>query len=295
MTLIVGAVGADYAFLVTDRALSAAGRRDPADSTKSVILTCNNAKIAIAYTGVAIHPRIGVRPFITEPWLLEALASSAKPSSVWPDMGDRLCAYANDEFRALGTAAALTFACVGFSWPSPAELVPSPELAVVSNCETVDGGPKPIFYNGFHFQRQTGMKSLSVWGENQHFPATATEPIVSMLENSYYSADQVVETTVSYMRMAAASSPETISTDYNSIVVPSDPGQATSLRYHHPEQPAIETFSAHVAASEPHARAYARSAQTVAKDAEAARKIKRPIWNVHMGFARDDEFVPPTL
>lgn len=264
MTLVVGAVTERYALLVTDRAVvSDTGRRHPFESTKSVVLRCNNARLAVAYTGAAIVPSPGGRPFIVEAKLVEALRDAALPDSSWPEMATRLRASADSWLPELGSEP-LTIVCVGFTFHFDADrrhFYTFPELYMISNCETLEGSPKPAIYWGFHQERVQDFNQIVFCGQHELLSEAAAEAIIGMVLDPYYSAGQVIETTVDYIREASKRHPASISEECNSVVFGPDWRERYTAYYHHagPGTPDVGTWPSYVDAFAPKNRVVARS------------------------------------
>ena len=69
MTLIVAAGNKDFAVLAADRRLTSNGKLVDDEANKATILACYDARMAIAFTGLATWGS-----FSTEKWLLESLS-----------------------------------------------------------------------------------------------------------------------------------------------------------------------------------------------------------------------------
>lgn len=75
MTLIIAAGHERDMVLVADRRLTVNARVQEEESNKTATLMCRDGRVAVAFTGLARADRIR---FQTRPWLLEALADSAR-------------------------------------------------------------------------------------------------------------------------------------------------------------------------------------------------------------------------
>src|SRR6266508_5898276 len=75
MTLIIAAGHERDMVLVADRRLTVNARVQEEESKKTATLMCRDGRVAVAFTGLARADRIR---FQTRPWLLEALADSAR-------------------------------------------------------------------------------------------------------------------------------------------------------------------------------------------------------------------------
>jgi hypothetical protein len=285
MTLVVGAVTERYALLVTDRAvLSDNNRRHPLESTKSVVLRCNNARLAIGYTGAAIVPSPAGRPFITEARLLEALHDAAFPESSWPAMAKRLRVSADSWLPELGSEP-LTIICVGFTFCFDADrshFYSFPELYMISNCQTLDGLPKPAIYQGFYEDRTQDYKGVFC-GQYEFLSETAVGAITNMVPEPYFSAAQVIETTVDCIREASRRHPDSISEECNSVVFTPDWRERYTAYYHHPGPgtPSVETYPSFLDAFAPRNRVVSRS--PLMRGHNPISDFPITPWHLHVG------------
>jgi hypothetical protein len=74
MTLIIGLQNRDQTVLLSDRRVTRDGRLVDDESNKAAVFVCKNARVAVAFTGLA---KAGA--FQTSRWLSEALMESAPP------------------------------------------------------------------------------------------------------------------------------------------------------------------------------------------------------------------------
>ncbi len=94
MTLVVSAIGPDYAIQVSDRRLSQNGCMVDDESNKAAILSCADGRFAVSFTGLA---RSG--SFITQEWILEALKQAASPDFSSHGICERFTTRATQLFR----------------------------------------------------------------------------------------------------------------------------------------------------------------------------------------------------
>src|SRR5947207_891847 len=113
MTLIIGTVNRQQAVLVSDRRLTINGRLIEDESNKTATLICRDARLVIAFTGLAEH-----RGFVTRRWLLEAFAAAAQPDSFIGPMIERFAKLAGERFAGLSVPKPsdkrLSVLCVGY-------------------------------------------------------------------------------------------------------------------------------------------------------------------------------------
>jgi hypothetical protein len=94
MTLIITLANQQQAILISDRRLTSNGKVVDDESNKAAIFNCQDARLAVAFTGLA---RAGA--FQTEFWLLESLVESAKPDYLMAQTIQRFCERATQDFR----------------------------------------------------------------------------------------------------------------------------------------------------------------------------------------------------
>src|SRR5438105_97035 len=101
MTLLVAMVNADQAVMLADRRLSAGGAVSSEEGNKLAVLTCRNARAAVAFTGLAECGR-----FHTHEWILEGLLEAAPPDYLFGPLLERFQQRATERFRSLPATAA---------------------------------------------------------------------------------------------------------------------------------------------------------------------------------------------
>ena len=93
MTLILGLANQQQVILISDRRLSADGKVVEDESNKAATFNLQDARLAVAFTGLA-----KTRAFQTRRWLLEALLESAKPDYQMVSTIKRFCSRATQDF-----------------------------------------------------------------------------------------------------------------------------------------------------------------------------------------------------
>jgi hypothetical protein len=151
MTLIVTALADDAVVQVSDRRLTAG--RDPLSKpeNKAICVSCADANIAIAYTGLA---RIAGQA--TAEWLTDRLSAMSVSTLTFPQIAAKLREDATTAFR--GGRNGLTVVLAGFGPPGPF-------AATVSNLE--DGQrwfPAPVkeFVCGFFLRNDRRVRKLDL-------------------------------------------------------------------------------------------------------------------------------------
>lgn len=88
MTLIITALADDAVVQVSDRRLTLAdGSIFSEDATKAICIACSDARVSLAYTGLA---RIGMTP--TDHWLMELLTEGRAANKTFPELLEALAA-----------------------------------------------------------------------------------------------------------------------------------------------------------------------------------------------------------
>ncbi len=233
MTLIIGAVNRRHAVLVSDRRLSFDGQILEDESNKAATLVCRDARLAIAFTGLA---RFG--SFSTRQWLLEALSEAAEPDCKVGPMLDRLAKLATTTFARFSIPSRfLTVFCAGYIYDDAG---PRGLMALVSNFESWERPPFTKLATEFTVSwirekrpseetiavvRAVGMESVV---RDEDFDAIHT-----LLKNDK-PARAAVGKAVEVIRAAAdrPASRNTIGRQCTSIVLPSDPGSEVLSEYH---------------------------------------------------------------
>ena len=133
MTLIVAAGNKDFAVLAADRRLTSNGKLVDDEANKATILACYDARMAIAFTGLATWGS-----FSTEKWLLESLSVALEKSNRVQFVLDTLKDKATKEFGDLKIAAKhkhLTFIFLGYVYADE----PGLNCWTISNSQTNGG------------------------------------------------------------------------------------------------------------------------------------------------------------
>jgi hypothetical protein len=94
MTLLLALANDSYSMVLGDRRLSRNGVVCEDESNKICVLFCDDARVVIAYTGVAVH-----KGFRTQDWLRDTLDGIGKTEHTFEKMMDRLQAAATLEFK----------------------------------------------------------------------------------------------------------------------------------------------------------------------------------------------------
>lgn len=110
MTLLITMARKDVAILLADRRVSRAGQMLADEYNKVCVFFCKDAKVAIAFTGVATFGA-----FYTADWISETLANAATEHSSISDVIEALRAKLGPQMQSLGVEdSRLTLLCVGY-------------------------------------------------------------------------------------------------------------------------------------------------------------------------------------
>lgn len=142
MTLLVCVGNQDYCYLASDRRLTAGEHVAYENSSKSVAFFCDDARCALAFTGVALLDGDATAPaFDTQYWLVDTLSLFGKTSSQLTDALLNLQHAANRDLPAVLARVppkqrALTVVVFGYRyWAGPPELFHS----VLTNVDPATG------------------------------------------------------------------------------------------------------------------------------------------------------------
>jgi hypothetical protein len=153
MTLIITALADDAVVQVSDRRLSRGPNPLSKPENKAVCVSCADATLAVAYTGLA---RAGTEPMAE--WLVNRLASMNASSLELLQITENLRDIATKAFAKPGAAVGLTFVFAGFGPHGPL-------AATVSNLEdgeTSFSAPAREFRCGYLIRNQKRMRKLDL-------------------------------------------------------------------------------------------------------------------------------------
>jgi hypothetical protein len=247
MTLIIGLGNQDQVVLISDRRLSSNGKVYEDESNKASTFVCMDARLAVAFTGLA---KAG--SFLTRRWLLEALLESAKPDYMMRSTIIRLRDRATRDFAKLTNIRKqdkrLTIVLAGYCYD---EEPPRCYLYQISNFEGFDDNQSPLAQASDKF---------SVYCMRESRPAVIP-PAIVLVAGAYQALSQkhvntlgtllrekrpppaLVDRGVEILREVAKSekSRNLIGTQCTSIVLPSDPA-LSPLGNYHSSKPTHKTY-----------------------------------------------------
>lgn len=250
MTLIISSANSQQVVLISDRRLTRNGKLVDDESNKAATLVCRDARLALAFTGLA-----EAGTFRTRRWLLQALVESAPPDYLMGPTITRFCDRATQDINKLGLSKEdrrLSVVLAGYSYD---EDPPRCYLFLVSNFEGFDDErtSQTAAFDKFeiHTMRDTRPSETSynmlcylgtynVVGQNL---GMYVEPLRTFLRENRSPA-AIVGKGVEILREIAASpkSKNLIGRQCTSIMLPSDP-QAQALGQYHSTTNSFKTYS----------------------------------------------------
>jgi len=235
MTLILGLMNRAHTVLVSDRRLTCDGVLVEEESNKAATLICRDARVAIAFTGLA---RQG--DFRTNRWLLEALSSSAGPDFLVEPI---IARFRERAIRDLASVTVrnpadkrLSIVMAGYVYE---EAVPRCYCWLISNFEKFGSPPHREPGNTFEVSSYREQRpgdqdcyALFIAGTD----VVSDDAVASMrtLLKEQRPAGALVGKAIEVLH-ASADSPKSggrIGKQCTSIVLPSDPSKAAEVKYH---------------------------------------------------------------
>ncbi len=219
MTLLVALASKDYALLLADRRVTAAGSTVDDEFNKVCVLFCDDARVAIGFTGLATY-----ETFNTSDWLVDELSnigdSSGELLDILTELGRRAevkLASLSAHYKRLGLLA------VGFVYW---EAAPRPTAYVLSN-----------FGQGNKFSLRvvpcTSGALVEVAGTTDQLPVKAEQSLRHLL-SSNLPASHALRCAVRHLRHTASqgTSSGLIGSQCNSAIVPAAPNTTIVTTYH---------------------------------------------------------------
>jgi hypothetical protein len=241
MTLILGLANEDQMVLVSDRRRSFVGRPPDEESNKALVANLLDARVAVAFTGLASTPN-----FQTRYWLAEALSEAARPEPLLEPTMARFREIASRDIKNVALSAQddpsikrLTIFVAGYQYSDER---PRPWFFRVSNFEGEELYPKPkqLPDDDFSLVWARGQKPATVpygfvvaGGTTRGIPSgsiTQLQRLVAEKKPPRALVDKAVE-----VIQAAAESPassDKVGKQCTSIVLPQNPAISAQLEYH---------------------------------------------------------------
>jgi hypothetical protein len=237
MTLILVLANLQQVVLLSDRRLTSDGRLVDDESNKAAVFDCRNARLAVAYIGLAKAGN-----FLTKRWLPAALAESASPDFLMGLTIERFPERTTRDFASIHTSKPsdkrFSVVLAGYCYDEPP---PRCCCWLVSNYDGLDGQPPrgepsdEFSAQCFSDYRSTtdAYKFLLVLGGDQAVSKSDFESLKTLLlENK--PAQALVGKGVDVLRATAGSarSQQRIGKQCISIVLPSNPNEVAIGEYH---------------------------------------------------------------
>jgi hypothetical protein len=239
MTLILGLANQQQVILISDRRLSANGKVVENESNKATTFNLQDARLAVAFTGLA-----RTDTFQTRRWLLEALLESANPDYQMEPTIKRFCNRATQNFAEIvvprKSDKRLTVVLAGYYYN---ETPPRCYYWLISNFEGFDSDrsePLSEPLNEFRIRwyrdsrpSEDPYSLIFTAGVNTPVSQPHAESLRTLLQENK-PASALVGKGVEVLQAIAKSplSKKLVGTQCTSIVLPSSPDASGSLEYH---------------------------------------------------------------
>jgi hypothetical protein len=247
MTLIIGLGNQNQVALISDRRLSSNGKIVEDESNKACTFVCRDARLAVAFTGLA-----QAGSFLTRRWLLEAILESAQPDYMMRPTIARLCDRATIDFAKITNVKKqykrLSIVLAGYCYD---EEPPRCYFYQISNFEGFDHKQPPLAEPSDKFSvycmRESRPSNISpaivlVAGAYQALNQKYVNTLLTLLrDNRPHQA--IVGKGVEILRELAKShkSNNVIGKQCTSIILPSDP-KASPFGSYHSFKPTHKTY-----------------------------------------------------
>jgi len=227
MTLLLGMVNPLHAVLISDRRLTLRGRIYDDESSKMLVLTCGDARLALAYTGLA-----AAAGFEARQWLLKTLMDGASRDTHIKPMLEYLKDAATTALATLrATDKRFSVMCVGYRYDDRTNVL----MAMVSNYDGFGRGPNSAPAVPFTLEYAVdapGVATGNVLGAE--IRSDDYEDLKGLLRDGRVPAAALVGKSVAAIRRAAAqpSSRGFVGRQCLSVILPADRSQPVTPGYH---------------------------------------------------------------
>jgi hypothetical protein len=239
MTLILAAGNRDHMIFLADRRLSARGKAVDDEAGKAGILTCGDARLGFAFSGLARAAN-----FTTYPWLAHTLSKLGKPDFRAQEILLRLRSKLDEQFSAKHmsfvprSALSLSVLFAGYLY-----LPTGPRLAwsLLSNVrDPINRVDYPLavtkFFVGFgegDYRAKEGPVLVYRLGNWPTLPPKGSGRLVGMLRERRPPHAFIGKATEMFRELADRSvAAGTIGKQISSLVIPADGGKKTQAEYH---------------------------------------------------------------
>ncbi len=221
MTILIGLINPDQAIFISDRRLSDQGQALTKDATKTTLLATRDARLCLGFTGIALDGA----EFVTEPWLLEALAEAVRPDCLWEPTLQRLAELATRDFTErfgvpFGNTVediGLSILAVGYTHTHEGAW---PRFSLVSNHETIREEPIEDSLTRFVHTSEVTV-GVAIFGSGQYYlPENAVEEL-HLMNAQRADASEMIDRALYFVARASEDDPtNSVGPDAMSAVLP---------------------------------------------------------------------------
>jgi hypothetical protein len=238
MTLIIAMGNQQHVVLVSDRRLSSNGQPTNDESNKAGVFACRNARLAVAYTGLAVQETDFARTNNFIDWLPLALMKAAAPDYLMRPTIERFSERATQYFAGVQvrrrTDKKTTVVLAGYCYD---ETQPRQYSWRVTNFEDADGTESQEPFDDFRFYCDHGGRSTdqdagfrALLGAHHKVRDDDIAPLDALIFKNK-PAHALVGKAVEIIRTAAQTN-QGIGKQCNSVVLPKDLDAQAVVAYH---------------------------------------------------------------
>lgn len=222
MTLLVALASSEYSILLADRRVTVDGRTVHDEYNKVCVLFCEDARVAIAFTGVATY-----QAFSTSDWLVDELGRIGESTDSIAEILAALGEAAHHKLASLPVIdKRLTFLAVGFVYWDP-----QPRAVAYTLSNFTQGGPS----DGFHLTTAPlhDRSLVEVAGAIERLPSRVERSLRHLL-SSNLAPSNVLRCAVRHLQNPATqrAGHGLVGSQCNSAIVPAAPNSTVATTYH---------------------------------------------------------------
>jgi hypothetical protein len=226
MTLLIAMVRKDVAILLADRRLSRDGQMLDDEYNKVCVFFCKDAKVAIAFTGLAT-----IGSFSTADWIATTLSNAATEHTSISDVIEALRAKLGPQMQSLNVEdSRLTLLCVGYLyWGEHPESC----LYEISNVGQ-NGAANPDATLRVLSPNSDTQSVVELAGAIKVVPAVTLERLKKLLANPHLKPQDVLRFSVRHLQSASRSSAalNSIGEQCNSAILSREIDTVVTSTYH---------------------------------------------------------------
>jgi hypothetical protein len=236
MTLVLAVASERSTVVLCDRRLTAAGEVESEEWNKVLTLILHDARMVVAFTGMARVGTPAAPTFLTGTWLPGALASCSNPNGFFGPTVENLRNRADADIGRLPVAAEdrrLSIVIVGY-WYRPE---PHSTWVLVSNFEEAGvPGASPVAWPRFKATTwppvPAGCVSVGAWGSGEQLAVDRADPLARLAWEGHMSG--AIDKGVEVIREVGAlpKTGGTIGEQVTSVVVPAEADSTMQANYH---------------------------------------------------------------